>query len=374
MHELRLPIAALLAIAFGLSTTGFAHQKGGACNRARGDAPRVTAYISPQSSEQFRSLAEYRRADGCPAISVAILFAANYAADERPYLRAGNNNPPTTKPFNENLQQVLDDGSVRYLQTRGIKVMLSITNGHSPVGWSQFTSEREALDFARYLKESVVARYGLDGIDIDDEYSSGVPNRTSLIMVTTLMRQLMPNKIITKALFEDKRYFRASWEGHRLAENLDYGWEMSYGDPPGPRLVPYTRWLSKKQLSLGFWSGAPSRTPIEDVHWLRDQGYAGIMVFGFEEQSGVNLMGELVDAWVGPGAGGGPPDSPDSPEGPTTVPDLDLLHAFDRLGRQGIEELVTRSCDLAAELAWRAEESPPLELCAPVRAGDEPAG
>ena len=315
MHKLRLSIAALVAVAFGLSTTGFAHQKGGACDRARGEAPRVTAYISPQSSEQFRSLAEYRRADGCPAISVAILFAANYAADERPYLRAGNNNPPTTMPFNENLQQVLDDGSVRYLQARGIKVMLSITNGHSPVGWSQFTSEREALDFARYLKESVVARYGLDGIDIDDEYSSGVPNKTSLIMVTTLMRQLMPNKIIiTKALFEDRKYFRASWNGHRLAENLDYGWEMSYGDPPGPRLAPYTRWLSKRQLSLGFWSGTPSRTPIEDVQWLRDQGYAGIMVFGFEEQSGVNLMGELVGAWMGPG--GGPSGSGPLARGP----------------------------------------------------------
>jgi len=129
---------------------------------------------------------------------------------------------------------VLDDGSVRYLQARGIKVLLSITNGHQPVGWSQFTSRRDALDFARYLKKSVVARYGLDGIDIDDEYSSGVANRTSLIMVTTLMRQLMPDKILTKALFEDKKCFRASWKRHRLAENLDYGWEMSYGDPRVP--------------------------------------------------------------------------------------------------------------------------------------------
>jgi hypothetical protein len=58
------------------------------------------------------------------------------------------------------IQQVLDDGSVKYLQARGIKVLLSITNGHQPVGWSQFTSGRQALDFARYLKESVVARYG----------------------------------------------------------------------------------------------------------------------------------------------------------------------------------------------------------------------
>jgi hypothetical protein len=312
MKKLRLPIAALMLIAFALSTTGFTDQRsraaGGeaqpkraACQRATGDRARVTAYISPQSSRQFRSLARYRLANGCPAVSVAILFAANYAADERPYLRANNDDPPTTKPLNDSLQQVLEDGSVKYVQRRGIKVLLSITNGHQPVGWSQFTSRRDALDFARYLKKSVVARYGLDGIDIDDEYSSGTPNNTSLIMVTTLMRQLMPNKIITKALYQDKKYFRASWRGHRLAENLDYGWEMDYGGPPRPRVAPYTRWLTKKQLSLGFWSGDRSRTPIEDVQWLQYQGYAGVMVYGFEDQSGVNLMSDLVGAWYGPG-------------------------------------------------------------------------
>jgi hypothetical protein len=312
MRKPRLQIAALVVIAFVVSTTGFTNQRSSAvvseaqpkratCHRATGERARVTAYISPNSSRQFRSLARYRLANGCPAISVAILFAANYAADETPYLRANNDDPPTRKPFNDNLQQVLDDGSVKYLQRRGIKVLLSITNGHQPVGWSQFTSRRDALDFARYLKTSVVARYGLDGIDIDDEYSSGVANKTSLIMVTTLMRQLMPNKIITKALYKDKKYFRATWRGHKLAENLDYGWQMSYGDPPRPRVAPYTRWLTKKQLSLGFWSGDPSRTPIEDVHWLRDEGYAGVMLYGFEDQSGVKLMGRLVDAWYGPG-------------------------------------------------------------------------
>jgi hypothetical protein len=274
---------------------------GARCHRDTRNSGRMTVYIGPKSPRQFRDVARYRLADGCPAVSVAILFAGNYAGTERPYLRANNNDPPTTKPFNDNIQQVLDDGSVNYLQCRGIKVLLSITNGHQPVGWSQFTSRREALDFARYLKTSVVARYGLDGIDIDDEYSTGVPNRTSLIMVTTLMRRLMPNKIITKALFEDKSYFRATWYRHTLAENLDYAWEESYGGSPRPRIAPYARWLSKKQLSLGFWSGQPSRTPARDVQWLRAKGYAGVMLYGFEEQTGVNLMGDLVDDWYGPG-------------------------------------------------------------------------
>ena len=40
--------------------------------------------------------------------------------------------------------------------------------------------------------------------------------------------------------------------------------------------------------------------------------------------------------------------------------------ALKQVGRQGMEELVTRCCDLAAELARLVEESPGLELCAPV--------
>ena len=40
--------------------------------------------------------------------------------------------------------------------------------------------------------------------------------------------------------------------------------------------------------------------------------------------------------------------------------------ALKQLGRDGMEELVTRCCDLAAELARLVEESPRLELCAPV--------
>jgi hypothetical protein len=269
--------------------------------RCAADAGRMTAYVSPDSPQELRSLAGYRRANGCPAIDIAVIFAANYAAATRPYLRANNNTPPTREPFNRNIGQVLGDGSVRYLQRRGIKVLLSITNGHQPVGWSQFTSERAARDFARYLKTDVVDRYGLDGIDIDDEYSSGRPTRTSLVMVTTLLRRLMPDKLLTKALYQDLPYFRARWNGRTLAGNLDYAWEMSYGGPPRPRLAPYAPWFDRDRLALGFWAGQPSRTPGRDVLWLRRNGYAGVMIYGFEARTGVDLMGYLVDSWYGRG-------------------------------------------------------------------------
>ncbi|GAX46403.1 hypothetical protein NIES4075_74270 [Tolypothrix sp. NIES-4075] len=60
---------------------------------------RMTAYINPQSSQQFKNTAGYTLANGSPAINVVCIFAANYAAAERPYLRANNNNPLTSQPF-----------------------------------------------------------------------------------------------------------------------------------------------------------------------------------------------------------------------------------------------------------------------------------
>ncbi len=171
------------------------------------------AYINPDNTFGLRNVADYTLADGSPAIDVACIFAGNYASADLPYLRANNNNPPTTKPFNDNIQAVLDDGSVQYLQSKGITVLMSLLNGHAEVGWSQFTSQQDAQNFAEYLKSDVVDRYGLDGIDIDDEYSAGVPNNSSLIMVTSIMKTLMPDKIISKALFSDIQYFPPnSWD------------------------------------------------------------------------------------------------------------------------------------------------------------------
>ncbi|MFL6253468.1 MAG: hypothetical protein ACJ74T_00460 [Pyrinomonadaceae bacterium] len=266
------------------------------------DKGRMTAYINPQSSQQFRDAAGYTLADGSPALDVVCIFAGNYAAAEQPYLRANNNNPATTQPFNDNIQQVLDDGSVKYLQSKGLAVLLTVTNGWQSVGWSEFTSEGDAMSFAQYLKTEVVEKYGLDGIDIDDEYSTGSPNNTSLIMVTTLMRQIMPDKIISKALWSDYGYFQATWNGNTLAGNLNYGAEMSYGGDPQSRLEPYTQvGLNKGQLSLGFTADRPSSDPDQDVQWLKANGYAGVMAYAFEEQANIDLMGRLVNDWYGPG-------------------------------------------------------------------------
>ncbi len=262
---------------------------------------RMTVYINPTTPQQLVDVAGYTLADGTPAVNVVCLFAGNYAADTLPYLRAENNSPPTTQPFNPSLQAALDSGAVAQVQAKGLKVLLTVLNGHQPVGWSEFTTEAAAMDFAAYLK-SVVDQYGLDGVDIDDEYSSGTPNDTSLAMVTTCLRQIMPDKLITKALWNDLGPFGATWQGHTLAENLSFGAEMSYGGPPAARLEPYLNvGLVKSQLSLGFTAGHGPKDPAPYVEWVQANGYAGAMVYAFEDPANVDLMGQIVNAWYGPG-------------------------------------------------------------------------
>ncbi|WP_138429825.1 EndoS/ChiA family endoglycosidase [Fodinibius saliphilus] len=276
-----------------------------------GDAPQCDsyqkegmsiAYVSPNSSEQFLESACYLLDNGSPAIDVVCIFAGNLVLNKRPYLKA-HNDPSAKNPFNANIMEILSNGSVQKLQKKGITVLLTILGGHHKGGWSNFKTESAAADFATYLKTEVVDKYGLDGIDIDDEYSNPnlrIPN--SLVTVTTKMKELMPDKIISKALFRDTEYFKPKYKGKTLADTLTYGWEMSYGISPEYRLPKYVKLgMVKHKLSLGFVANRPSRNPVQDVKWLKKNGYEGIMIYNFFNPQNTKLMGKLVNTLYGPG-------------------------------------------------------------------------
>lgn len=237
---------------------------------------------------------------------MACLFAGNYATNTPPTLRAKNNDPPTDKPFNQNIQDVLSSGLVQTLQKKGITVLLSVLNAHTDTGWAQFADQATAQKFVNYLNSDVITRYGLDGIDIDDEYSDGKEHYTSLPMVTTLMKQTMPNKLITKTLFRDYNMFEAKWDGHTLGANLNYGWEMTYyGGSANDRLEFYTRHgMKKNQLCLGFSAANGDEKEIQkQAAETISEGYAGGMMFEYENQPrSIRLMKVMVDAMDGSGS------------------------------------------------------------------------
>ncbi len=214
----------------------------------------------------------------------------------------------------EFITKVLKSDAIQGLQAKGITVLLTFLNNHDDAGWSEFTTPAFAQNFVDQLK-SVVETYGLDGIDIDDEFAGdgAKPVLNSLAMVTSMMKQCLPGKIISKALFADAEYFGVPYQGVTLEQTLTYGWEMSYGGAPQDRLPFYANaGMAKNALSLGFLSGdgTSSPHPIQDVDWLKKNGYEGVMVYAFEVAANSSLLGTLVNAWCGPGNWNQTPNCP----------------------------------------------------------------
>lgn len=255
-----------------------------------------TAYVGVNSNN-FANAGCYTLQDGRQFFDVACIFAANINAD-----------PNTGRPilyFNPQVSNVLNNtNDVATLQGLGITVLLTVLGNWENAGWSCFTDQATADDFAAQLA-ACVQKYGLDGIDIDDEYSQCATNNTSLIMVTAAMQKAMPGKIISKALFDDSQYFNATWNGLKLADTLTYGWEMTYGDPDGKgRLAPYVQaGMAQQQLAPGVWASATSPSTVQDLtQYIKSNNFGGMMVFDVTSDSAdylSNISGVLYNEPTG---------------------------------------------------------------------------
>jgi len=237
----------------------------------------------------------YTLPDGRQALDLASIFAAN--------INVGSDGNPGLY-FNPQVQATLDSGQVAGLQALGITVLLSVLGNWQNAGWSCFTDQSVAQGFVNQLAQAVET-YGLDGIDIDDEYSQCQTNLTSLAMVTTLMKQTMPGKIISKALFQDTQYFGPTWGGNTLAGNLTYGWEMTYGDPAyGQRLQPYVdAGMGKNQLAIGVSTSNCDGSSA--ASFIKNNGYGGVMVFTITSDS-TDCLSQISNALYGVPTGAKP--------------------------------------------------------------------
>jgi hypothetical protein len=263
------------------------------------------AYIGNLDTVDPTVAATYVTAQGLNAVDMVCLFAANISTTA-----SGNQvrlAPDIAVPAGGTLAVApasfipMFQSAVPALQAQGITVLLTFLNDHDSAGWSEFPSPADAQTFAEQLNY-VVETYGLDGIDIDDEYSDGTPQDGALAMVTSMMRTLMPDKIISKALWQDSQNFGPTYQGVGLAQTLNYGWYMGYGGAPQYSLPDYAGYgMSPAGLGMGYWTGQPSGDPAADVAWVKANGYAGSMVYAFDGEDNQALLGQLVDAWMGPG-------------------------------------------------------------------------
>jgi hypothetical protein len=227
------------------------------CRRAQKTGPVTVAYIEVNDHSML-SAGKYTLANGgAQVIDVAVIFAANINYDgSNAYLF-----------FNDQVTNVLNNVAtqVRPLQQKGIKVLLSILGNHQGAGFANFPNQASADAFAQQLADAV-NRYGLDGIDFDDEYAeygnngTGQPNDFSFVYLVQALRAKLPNKLIT--LYDiGPAADRLSYNGQSIAETLNYAWNPYYGTwgvPSGPseksRLSPaaisYTDTSSSTAASL----------------------------------------------------------------------------------------------------------------------------
>lgn len=241
---------------------------------------------------------------------IAVLFAANIQGPD-------SHSPKLV--WGPTIEQILQRGDVKKLQQRGIAVLLGILGNHQQAHWSCFSrNDPKAIEGARDFANQCVQfikKYGVDGIDIDDEYYRGPRYEESIVIATSAIREALDNDrqlrdediVISKALCRDGQCddiggappqfcfnaFKAEWKGKTLAQHLTYGWEMRYQqdtvtDGADHRLAPYTKvGLNKNQLALGVSNeDSSNRTRPDFVRpWaeeIKKLGYGGMMLFETE--------------------------------------------------------------------------------------------
>jgi GH18 family chitinase len=239
----------------------------------------TTAYVEVNSNPFHNPGCYVYGSPAKPVFGFAVIFAANI----------NSVNGQATLYFNPQVQSTLNSGAVAYLKSLGIKILLTVLGNHENAGWGCFTSYAAADSFAIQCANAVTL-YGLDGIDIDDEYSACTTNNSSLVLALSALRsRLGTSKYITKALFDDVQYFSATYNGKSAGELLDYGWEMRYGltDYAG-RLQHYLdAGMPKSKLCIGVDIGGSDQEGA--AQFVKKNGYAGVMTYNISSSSQANL-------------------------------------------------------------------------------------
>lgn len=245
--------------------------------------PTSIAYVEVNNDE-LANVGRYTVANGANAFDVAIIFAANINSEDGKAVLVKN----------ENVQRTLDQAAtqIRPLQAKGIKVSLSVLGNHQGVGLANFTSKAAARDFAAQVA-ATVEQYGLDGVDLDDEYSDyGVngtpqPNDQSIGWLVSALRADMPGKLIS---FYDigPSSDALKTANPSIGKKLDYAWNPYYGTYTAPTIPG----LPKSKLSAAAVDiqNTPQATAVTLAQRTKADGYGVFMTY--------NLPGGDESAYV----------------------------------------------------------------------------
>src|SRR3954453_12694355 len=263
-------IAAAVAVATAAALVG---TTGTATAAVAKTGPISVAYVEVNNNSMV-NVGKYTLAKGGNVFDVAVIFAANI-----------NYNTATKSAYlynNPNVQRTLDNAAteIRPLQAKGIKVMLSILGNHQGAGFANFPSQSAASAFAKQLSDTVT-KYGLDGIDFDDEYAeygnngTGQPNASSFVYLVTALRAAMPTKLIS--LYNiGPAASRLSYGGTDITSKFNYAWNPYYGTWGVPNIaLPKSR-LSPAAVEI---NGTSSSTAASLAKRTVSEGYGVFLTY-----------------------------------------------------------------------------------------------
>lgn len=275
------------------------------------DEPKVRVVVP------LEGILDFRRTGGAPQVTMVILGAAKFRGTPQtfapPYLDLSDIASVLTPKTSD------DMGPVRRLQAQGIKVLLSVMgpNVEHGMGWCHVAAAKNEA-FAQWVKTEVLDAYGLDGIDIDDEFSGWETDPPqALVDTVAALKVAAPDALLHKALWDDDGAFKtpvstkgSPWQGAYLCQLLDLGSTMAYGyDAAGleSTVASYTEMvierldadgkptklnvgLSPAKLCIGVQAGEKNeestwKTTLDDTEaaskWVVENGYRGMMLYTF---------------------------------------------------------------------------------------------
>lgn len=273
VRTVALALSTIAALALGApATTGAA-----AVPAAAKLGPTSVAYVEVNNNSML-NVGKYTLANGGGNVfDVAVIFAANINYD--------TGRKAATLYFNENVQRVLDNAAtqIRPLQQKGIRVVLSVLGNHQGAGFANFPSQQAASTFAKQLSDTV-AKYGLDGIDFDDEYAeygnngTGQPNVSSFVYLVSALRTNMPDKIIS--LYNiGPAASRLSYGGVDVSSKFNYAWNPYYGSWQVPGIALPKSKLSPAAVEIG---GTSQSTTASLARRTVSEGYGVYLTYNLD--------------------------------------------------------------------------------------------
>ena len=203
------------------------------------------------------------------------------------------------------MQRVLDNAQtqIRPLQAKGIKVMLSVLGNHQGAGFANFPSKTAATAFAKQLSDAV-SKYGLDGIDFDDEYAeygnngTGQPNSSSFVYLVSALRDSMPGKIIS--LYNiGPAASRLSYGGVNISSKFNYAWNPYYGTWGVPGIALPKSALSPAAIDI---TATPTSTAASLAQRTVSEGYGVYLTYNLDGSDRHTYISSFTQQLYGSGA------------------------------------------------------------------------